>query len=59
MTIKCQAQACFFNAYAVEDASRLAEKLSFVILNLSFEIFRDEFFISFEVLLNFDENCEI
>ena len=32
-------QACFFNAYAVEDASRLAGKLSFVILNLSFEIY--------------------
>ena len=38
-------QACFFNAYAVEDASRIAGKLSFVILNLSFEIYEDEFLI--------------
>jgi hypothetical protein len=43
-------QACFFNTYAVEGANRIAGKLSFVISNLSFEIFEDEFFIFFDNL---------
>ena len=38
-------QASFFNTYAVEGANRIAGKLSFVILNSSFKIFEDEFFI--------------
>ena len=41
----CIDQASFFNTYAVEGANRIAGKLSFVILNLSFEIFEDEIFI--------------
>ena len=35
----------FFNTYSLEGANRIAGKLSFVISNLSFEIFEDEFFI--------------
>ena len=41
-------QASFFNTYEVEGANRIAGKFSFVILNLSFEIFEDEFFISLD-----------
>ena len=36
------------DTHAVEGANEIAIKLSFVILNLSFEIFIDEFFISLD-----------
>ena len=42
----------------VEGANRIAEKLSFVILYLSFEMFEDEFFVFLDSYADFYENYE-